>query len=386
MKDTTRVSSLLAALATGAVLVIAPPAAAATDTTTGLASSANPSTVGQSVTLTATVTGASPTGSVTFAEPGSALGTSTLSGNVATLVVSSWAAGQHLVTATYSGDGNNNQSAGTLTQTVAAPVRPPKVHLRVSTEQVSVGDKVVLHWRTKRADQVTASGGWSGTQGSKGREAIRITERGKHVFKLTVANASGRKTDKVTVMATRKAKELELVVTDELVLVGSGVDVAADGLAAGETYTVRLAGKPVLAGKADKHGNVARSFVVAKTTKEGVLDLTITGSNPGRQGSAVLNVIRPKTLDVEVDDDPVKKKTDQTVTVTGLAAGEAVTVTYAGEKLTSGKADKDGTFTYTFDVGGKTGTRTVKIVGAVPSRSGEATFTVQGRGPVGGDV
>jgi hypothetical protein len=380
MKDTTRVMSLLAALATGAVLMIAPPAAAATDTTTGVVSSANPSTAGQSVTLTATVTGASPTGSVTFAEPGATLGTSSLSGDVATLVVSSWAAGQHLVTATYNGDSNNNQSAGTLTQTVVTPVRPPKVHLRVSTKQASVGDKVMLRWRTKRADQVTASGDWKGAQGSKGRETIRITERGKHVFKLTVANASGSKTDKVTVMASRKAKELELVVTDELVLVGTEVDVAADGLAKGEAYTVRLAGKPVLTGKADKRGDVARSFVLAKTTKEGALDLTITGSNPGRQGSGVLNVIRPKTLDVEVDLDEVKKKKDQTVTVTGLAAGEAVTVTYEGEKLTSGKADKDGTYTYTFDVGAKTGDRTVKVVGAVPSRAGEATFTVTGPG------
>jgi hypothetical protein len=299
--------------------------------------------------------------------------------------VSSWSVGQHVVTASYSGDSSNNPSSGTVTQTVLAPVRPPKVHLRVSTTKASVGDKVVLHWRTKRADRVVASGDWKGAQKAKGRQPVRITDRGKHVFKLTVANASGRKTDKVTVMASRKAKELELVVTDELVLVGTTVDVSADGLAKGETYTVRLAGKPVLTGKADKHGNVARTFPVAKTTKEGALELTITGSNPGRVGSAVLNVIRPKTLDVTLASDEVKKKKDQTVTVTGLAAGEAVTLTYAGEKLTSGKADQDGTFTYTFDVGDKTGERTVKVVGAVPSRAGEATFTVTGAaGSTGG--
>ena len=94
-------------------------------------------------------------------------------------------------------------------------------------------------------------------------------------------------------------------------------------------------------------------------------------------------MIRPKTLDVQVDKAEVKKKKEQTVTVTGLAAGETVTLTYAGDKLTSGKADKDGTFSYTFDVGTHTGDRTVKVVGAVPSRAGEVTFTVTGAGSPG---
>jgi len=393
MRYTTRVFGLLAAVAVGGGLLLAPPASAATDTTTTVTSSVNPSTQGQAVTLTATVSGDAPTGSVTFSEGGTTLGTSPLNGGTATWATSSWAPGTHVVTASYVSDDTtkNNNSAGTMTQTVLAPppppapVKPPRVHLRVSKVQASVGDKVVLHWRTKRADRVTASGAWNGAQKTRGSEAVRITERGKHVFKLTVANASGRKTDKVTVVATRKAKELGLAVTDELVMVGTEVDVTADGLAKGETYTVRLAGKPVLTGKADKRGDVARSFVVARTTKEGALELTITGSNPGRQGSAVLNVIRAKTLDVEVEHDEVKKKKDQTVTVTGLAPGEAVTVTYAGEKLTSGKADEDGTFTHTFAVGTKTGERTVKVVGSVASRVGEATFRVVGSDGTVGD-
>jgi hypothetical protein len=394
MRDTTRVLSLLAAAATGCALLLAPPAAAA-DTTTALSSSANPSTVGQSVTLTATVTGATtPDGEVTFADGGSPLGPPVAvdPGGVATLVVDSLAAGDHALTATYANDPDDTGSVGSLTQTVVAPAPPPppppapapkpvkkpKVHLSVSKTKASVGDKIVLQWRTKRADSVQASGDWGGAQKAKGRKQLRVTERGKHVFKLTVANASGRKTAKVEVLASRKAKELELVVTEELVLVGSDVDVTADGLAKGETYTVRLDGKPVLTGKADKKGDVARTFVLAKTTPEGALDLTITGSNPDRVGSAVLNVIKPKTLDVEVGREALKKKKEQTVTVTGLAAGEAVKVMYAGKKLTSGKADESGEFTYSFDVGTEIGERTVKVFGAVPSRVGEATFTVTG--------
>jgi hypothetical protein len=349
--------------------------------TTTVAASANPSVAGKPVTLTATVGGNGPTGTVTFTESGATLGSATITGGAGKLVVSSWAAGTHAVTATYSGDTHNVGSTGTLTQHV---VKTPKVRLTVSDTKVSVGDKVRLTWRTKNADTVTASGAWSGSKKAKGSALVRIAERGKHVFKLTVTNAVGRDTAKVKVAAARKAKELELVVTDELVLPGTEVDITADGLARGENYTIKLNGKAILTGKADKKGDVARTFEVSKTTPEGALPLTITGSNPGRLGTAVLNVIKPKTLDVEVGSDKISTTQDQVVTVTGLAAGESVTVMYGGEKLTTGKADQAGEFTYTFAVGKKTGKRTVKVVGAVPSRVGSATFTVVGAGGGGG--
>jgi len=77
-------------------------------TTTALASSANPSVVGQSVTLTATVTSSSgnPTGTVVFYDSGTALGSPvTLSSGQAAMTVSSWTtAGTHMITAVYSGD------------------------------------------------------------------------------------------------------------------------------------------------------------------------------------------------------------------------------------------------------------------------------------------
>ncbi len=390
MREITRVPGVLVALVAAGLLVSAQPAAALTATTTTLASSANPSQVDQTVTLTATVVGDAPTGSVTFTEPGFTLGTSPLYSGVATLVLSSWQAGTHVVTATYSGDANNDPSMGSLTQTVLAPVDPvdpPKVRLRVSADKVAVGDKVRLTWRSKRADVVMASGDWAGQQKSKGSTQVRIAERGKHVFKLTVQNASGQKTARVKVTAARKSKELELVVTDELVAAGTNIDMTADGLAKGEGFVIRLNGKTIMTGKADKRGDVARTFELAKTTPEGALPLTITGSNPGRVGTAVLNVIKAKSLDVQVEKPEVPKKGEQTVTVIGLAPGEAVTVMYAGSKLTTGKADEDGLFTYSFDVGRVGGERTVKVIGALPTRAGDATFTVTGRpGDGGGDI
>ena len=78
-------------------------------TSTSLTSSANPSFVGQSVTLTATVTAASgtPTGSVVFRDGGTAItcsgGSQTLSSGTATCVVAWASAGTRTITAAYAG-------------------------------------------------------------------------------------------------------------------------------------------------------------------------------------------------------------------------------------------------------------------------------------------
>jgi N-acetylneuraminic acid mutarotase len=82
-------------------------------TTTALASSQNPSTSGQSVTFTATVTGqygGTPTGTVTFKNGTTTLGTGTLSASQATYTTSSMAAGTASITAVYSGDANYSTS------------------------------------------------------------------------------------------------------------------------------------------------------------------------------------------------------------------------------------------------------------------------------------
>ena len=100
-------------------------------TTTTVVSSVNPSSFGQAVTLTATVTAnapgsGSPTGTVTFyvgpVNPADQIGTGTLSSSsgvmTATLSTSSLPVGTDTITATYSGDGNFLTSTGTLTITI----------------------------------------------------------------------------------------------------------------------------------------------------------------------------------------------------------------------------------------------------------------------------
>jgi hypothetical protein len=93
-------------------------------TSTAVVSSGSPSTYGQPVTLTATVTPSSgtatPTGTVTFKDGSTTLGTGTLnSSGSATLTTSSLAVGPHSITAAYGGDTNFITSTSpAITQTV----------------------------------------------------------------------------------------------------------------------------------------------------------------------------------------------------------------------------------------------------------------------------
>ena len=87
-------------------------------TTTELASSANPSVYGQLVTFTATVSaaapgGGTPTGSVTFMDGSTAIGNGSLSSGKVTFTTSSLAVGSHAITAVYGGDGNFSTSTST---------------------------------------------------------------------------------------------------------------------------------------------------------------------------------------------------------------------------------------------------------------------------------
>jgi len=85
--------------------------------TTGIASSINPSMIGQNVTFTATVSATAPTGNVNFKDAGTSISgcaavALTGSGNIRTAMctTSSLANGAHSITADYAGDANNSAS------------------------------------------------------------------------------------------------------------------------------------------------------------------------------------------------------------------------------------------------------------------------------------
>ena len=155
----TRWSTLLLVLA-GTVLVLgmvfamvagsaAGPAEAATlvPTTTTITSTLNPSTVGQATTLKATVTAATgaPTGTVTFRDGATVLGTATWWFGTYSLSVSGLSAGSHAITATYGGNTTFQSSTGSLTQSVVAPaIAATTTALRTTLDPISSGQSATV--------------------------------------------------------------------------------------------------------------------------------------------------------------------------------------------------------------------------------------------------
>jgi hypothetical protein len=108
-------------------------------TSTTLSSSQNPSSFGQPVKFTVTVSGFSPTGTVSLFDGGTQIGTGPLAAGMATFAISSLAVGSHSLAAQYSGDPNNAAStSAVLIQTVNVPTDS----IKLRAMQVSVTPKI----------------------------------------------------------------------------------------------------------------------------------------------------------------------------------------------------------------------------------------------------
>jgi sugar lactone lactonase YvrE len=139
---------------TGIVLAVEP-------VTIALTSSANPSLVGAPVTFTATLSAADTlTGSVAFFDGTTQLCSVTLSGTSATCNTSALALGSHNITATYSGDANNEQKTSSVL--VQAVQQSPTLTLAASPNPALVGVSVTLNF-TAAAPVGSTSGTPTGT-------------------------------------------------------------------------------------------------------------------------------------------------------------------------------------------------------------------------------
>ena len=109
---------------------------------TSLTASPNPSVAGQTLTLTASVT-AGATGSVTFLDGATTLGTAALSSGTASLSTSQLGVGSHNLTASYPGDANFTESTSTILPLVVNLVTT-KATLTASPNPSVSGQSVTL--------------------------------------------------------------------------------------------------------------------------------------------------------------------------------------------------------------------------------------------------
>jgi hypothetical protein len=93
-------------------------------TAVNLTASNDSPTVGESVTITATVFGSNPTGTITFYDGGVNVGTISLVNGSASITIGDFDAGRHVITANYSGDASNQAvSSFSAFVNVSSPAR-----------------------------------------------------------------------------------------------------------------------------------------------------------------------------------------------------------------------------------------------------------------------
>ncbi len=114
-------------------------------------SSGSPTPLGQSVTLTATLTPLASTGTVQFLDGATPLATVALSAGRATYTSSALSAGSHTITANYSGDTERLAASGTFTQVIS--LLPPTIAAPTAGQAVNT-PAITLVCETGRTETV----------------------------------------------------------------------------------------------------------------------------------------------------------------------------------------------------------------------------------------
>ena len=262
----------------------------------------------------------------------------------------------------------------------------PSLDVSVADASVRRGSSTRLTWTSDEATgYLTAASGWYGAQATAGTATIRQNALGATTYVLRARNANGTTTAQVTLQVTRQAKVLDVATSDGLRLRGTDLMVTTSGLDPAEVYTVRVDGTRVATGTANASGRVARTVTIPTGTDEGRATVSVTGSESDRTGSDTVRVVRDKELGLSTAKQRVRASDDQSVTVTGLASGEKVTVSYQGKRVSpkGAHAGPLGGYTTTFDVAASWGTKTVKVTGQFAGRTAVRTFEVVRRCRVG---
>ncbi len=182
---------------------------------TSVTLSAEPASVqtGQAVTLTATVTGSSPSGAVTFRDGGTVIGTGTLANGTATLTLDSLESGPHAITVEYAGD-SNNQAVSSPAAFVTISV-PGELNLNPTTHdfggqsmRTTQSQAFVLFNTTSAAISVTSvavSSGFVVTHDCPASLAVGLTCTARVAFTPTAEGAVSGTLTVVTGAGTRTA-------------------------------------------------------------------------------------------------------------------------------------------------------------------------------------
>ena len=296
-------------------------------TTTTLASSVNPTVFGQSTTLTATVAQTAgttvPTGTVTFKDGATALGTGTLNGSgVATLNISTLTAGSHNLTASYAGVTNTfgASSSNTVTQTVNQAT--PTITFGAAPTPIYLGGNFTVSATTTNTDSATltysrVSGPCALVSGatfsSSGAGVCVVQASGAATANFQAAS----NTQSVTIA---KATTTLSVTNSPVTYNGSAQAAAVSGSVPGTVSNVKYNGSATVPTNAGTYA-ITADFAPTDTTNYNSLTAASAGNFVINKGTATLSVTNsPVTYNVA----------PQAASVTGSVAGTVSNVKYNG--------------------------------------------------------
>jgi hypothetical protein len=267
------------------------------NTSTTLTGPANPATFGQPMSLKATVTsnGAAPTGTVTFSDAGTSIGTASLTqGGSAVLTLSSLAPGPHTFVAAYSGDPKTATSSSTpLLLTVK---QNTQLTLTSNSNPAWTLSPISITAAVSNAGSAPATGSLSFTLGGTAIGTAPLDAAGRATINLSAENAA------VYTLAASYS--------------GDGDNFGSTSASYSETVQLRTTTTTVT-GSAGDPTNPQQITLIAVVGSQGPLPPTgaVTFSN----GNAILGQT------------PVGSTGVALLTTTFTQASEQITVSYSGD-------------------------------------------------------
>lgn len=173
-------------------------------------------------------------------------------------------------------------------------------------------------------------------------------------------------------------KALDVAVAKDVVLTGRSVKVTATGLTKLENYTITIGGVVAKSYHASYSGTVAAYVRVPDSVPDGPAEVVVKAAS-GLYGTTSLYNAQPeKSFTVVPSDESAARGSLTSVTVTGMAPGERVRVTFGGSGVSpyGAVADANGSYTLSYSVGNRLGDRQLKVTGMYYKRTGFATVTV----------
>jgi hypothetical protein len=344
-------------------------------------SSPNPSAVGQSVTFTATVKGSisttpTPTGSVTFYEGSKALRPITLTSGSASFTTSTLGAGNHVITAVYSGDSHFNPHTGTpITQSV---ISGPLVVLNPSslnfasqavgtnspTQTVTLTNTGVA---TLTITSITTTGDFSATNTCG--NSVAAGSRCSIIVTFT-PTTTGTRTGTVSIVDNAAGSPQTVSLT------GTGIAPVVQLLPASLTFATELVGSssPSQAVTLTNTGAATLSVSSISITEANVTDYLQSnncGASVAVRASCTINVVfhpvarGPRSAVLSVSDDAAGSP--QTVTLSGtgtVVSLSATAINFGSESV--GKTSAPNTLTLTNTAQSTLTIGSITITGADP--------------------